>query len=193
MNYSKNLKWSLYSHTRKNQPPHQLSIKAYKLFGQYKGNAIDIGCGPGNECIFLYNNGWDVLAVDKNANSLAYLKKECPNIQTYEVLLEDINELPRADLVLANYSIPFCQPQYFDNLMKILLNAVAKNGRFAGNFIGLNDDWSQVKNKSFCSAETVKSLFASFEIEHFIEKEYDDKTAFGKDKHWHVIDIIAKK
>ena len=45
----------------------------------------------------------------------------------------------------------------------------------------------------FLSREEVIELFNNFEIIKFKEIEKDGKTALGKDKHWHIYDIIAKK
>lgn len=45
----------------------------------------------------------------------------------------------------------------------------------------------------FLSKEQVFDLFNKFEIIDFQENEKDGKTGFGKIKHWHTFDIIAKK
>ena len=46
---------------------------------------------------------------------------------------------------------------------------------------------------TFFSKEEVLNLFKSFEIINFGEMEKDGKTALGKEKHWHIINVIAKK
>ena len=68
-----------------------------------------------------------------------------------------------------------------------------KDGRFAGNFFGLNDSWAGNKEMTFHSAEEVRKLFRNFEIEVFDERDEDGSTASGEEKHWHVYSVIAKK
>ena len=69
-----------------------------------------------------------------------------------------------------------------------------KVGYFVGNFFGLNDSWSLIKEDiTFLSKEQVLDLFKDFEIIEFKENEYDGKTGVGKIKHWHTFDVIARK
>ncbi len=64
-----------------------------------------------------------------------------------------------------------------------------------GNFFGLNDSWTKIKEQMvFLSKEQVLDLFKGFfEIIQFNEIEKDGKTGLGKIKHWHIYNIIAKK
>jgi trans-aconitate methyltransferase len=189
------ISWLQYNEQTKKNPPRSLLLKSLELFNEYKGNAIDIGCGVGNESVFLYDNGWDVLAVDKNTEGLNNLQRKYPKIQILNNSFEDLNELPKSDLVFSIFSIPFCVPQYFDKFIDVLLKCIKSNGRFAGNFFGLNDEWANSHtNMTFCSVEKVKSLFDNFfEIEYFSEVEFNGKKANGEDKYWHTIDNIEKK
>lgn len=59
-------KWNEYNDQTKNQPVEQMLIKALELFDGFKGAALDIGSGSGNESAYLIKNGWNVLAVDQN-------------------------------------------------------------------------------------------------------------------------------
>jgi len=186
--------WLQYNEQTKDNPPRPLLLKSLELFKRYKGNAIDIGCGAGNDVIFLQDNGWNVLAVDKNATGLNNLQEKYPQIQTLNISFENLDKLPKADLVIAFFSVPFCAPQYFNKFIDVLLSAVNINGRFAGNFFGLNDEWAKSNAEmTFCDVETVKSFFGNFEIEYCNETEFHGKKANGEDKYWHIIDIIAKK
>lgn len=186
--------WLQYNEKVKTSPVLPLMLKSLELFGGYKGNAVEIGCGAGNESIFLYNNGWNVLAVDKNTEGLNQLQNEYPHIQILNSTFEDINGLPESDFLFSAFSLPFCEPQHFEKFVDILLKSIKPNGRFAGNFFGLNDEWAKMNtNMTFCTADKVKSFFDQFEIEHFNEDEYLGKKVNGEDKYWHIINIIAKK
>ncbi|MCL2574098.1 MAG: methyltransferase domain-containing protein [Defluviitaleaceae bacterium] len=194
MNNRNGMTWSQYNEKTKNKPIRPLLLKSLELFDGYKGNAVEIGSGAGNESIFLHNNGWNVLAVDKNLDGLNNLQKEYPQIQILNDAFENLNKLPECDLVFSAYSIPFCEPQYFNEFIDTLLKSLKTNGRFAGNFFGLNDEWAKLNtDMTFCTAEKTKSFFGKFEIEYFNEDEFIGKIANGEEKYWHTINIIARK
>ncbi len=60
--------------------------------------------------------------------------------------------------------------------------------------MGENDEWKKTKPEmTFLSKEEVKELFNGFEIIQFNEIEKDGLTGIGKKKHWHIIEVIARK
>lgn len=102
--------------------------------------------------------------------------------------------LPKANLIVANFSLPFSKKEYFNLIWNEINNSLLKGGYFVGNFFGLRDTWAETKeNRVFLSRKQVLELFNEFEIIDFQENEKDGKTGLGKIKHWHTFDIIAKK
>ncbi|HBL83540.1 MAG: hypothetical protein A2Y17_00430 [Clostridiales bacterium GWF2_38_85] len=193
-----NEKWKKYNELTKNSPPRQMVVKAVELFGDFVGNAIDIGSGAGNDSIYLINYNWNVLAVDKSSNGFDNIKNNLSNEQkikfsSKQITFEELDVLPKCDLINSSFSIPFCQPAYFNKFLDVIKNSISVNGRFAGNFFGKNDGWSKSDQMSFCSIEDVRNIFSDFEVEFIEEKEYDGKTAAGNDKHWNIINLVARK
>ena len=156
-----------------------------------------MGCGAGRDTIFLIKNNWNVLAIDREDTGKIIsdilnneeLKRFRFESQTFEeIKLEDNN------LVVANFSIPFCRKELFNELWNKIVQSISQDGYFVGNFFGLNDSWAKTKEQMvFLSKEQVLRLFESFDILSFNEIEKDGKTALGKEKHWHVFEIIARK
>ena len=101
--------------------------------------------------------------------------------------------LPKTDFVYAGYSLPFCNPDYFDRLWANIAASILPDGRFAGQLFGIRDSWANEPDMTFHSAEQVAALCAAgFEIDALDEKEADGQS-FSGPKHWHVFDIIARK
>ena len=162
------------------------------------GKAIDLGCGAGRNTIYLIKNGWQVLAIDKEDTKKIILSKlNNEEIERLKFSIQNFEniELEPNNLLIANFSIPFCNKDCFYGFWNKITNSILKNGYFVGNFFGLNDSWVKIKNKMvFLTKKQVLDLFKDlFEIIEFSEVEEDGKTVLGKMKHWHIYNIIARK
>ena len=132
-NYMKNIE-KYYTNTESEMPRNNIKYFINKIQCD-PSNAIELGCGAGNDTVYLIKNNWNVLAIDK----------------------EDVEE------------------------------RISK-------FFGINDEWN--KNKSgiiFHKKEEIIKLFSDLDIVKFKEIEKDMLTGMGKNKHWHIFDVIAKK
>lgn len=161
------------------------------------GKAIELGCGAGNDTVYLIKNSWNVLAIDiedvKERISKRLNNEELEKFRFQKQNFESL-ELEKNDLIIANYCLPFCHKDKFEELWYKIKMSILDKGYFVGNFFGLNDSWNGVKPEMiFLSREQVMELFKDFEIILFKEIEKDASTGLGKMKHWHIFDVIAKK
>lgn len=161
------------------------------------GKAIELGCGAGNDTVFLIKNNWIVLAIDKE-DVKERIAKRLNNEEREKFRFQKQNfeslKLEKNNLILANYSLSFCNKNNFKELWNKINDSLLKDGYFVGNFFGNNDEWKSTKQEmTFLTKRQVIELFKNFEIIKFKEFEKDDFTALGKMKHWHIFDVIAKK
>lgn len=158
-------------------------------------NIIELGCGVGRDTVYLLKNGYNVLGIDKEATESLIRAKltenENSNFKFIQSDFENLNKLPKTDLVLSLFSLPFCSPNKFDELWENICNSISDGKYFLGNFFAKNDEWKFKKEMTFMSLEEVKNLFKNFEILTISEKEYDKPSAMGKMKHWDVIEVFA--
>lgn len=114
----------------KNAMPHD-NIKKFIEMKIKNGNAIDLGCGAGRDTIFLIKNNWNVTAIDKedtkniieaslNEEELKKFKFICQNFENIQ--------LEKNDLIISNFSIPFCNKNYFNDFWNKIVNSL-NNGR----------------------------------------------------------------
>lgn len=185
-----------YDNTEKNTPRNNVRYFVESIKTNNK-NAIELGCGAGNDSVYLIKNGWNVLAIDKEdveerikkRLNVEELKRFTFQKQCFESL-----ELKECNLIVANYCLSFCSSNKFQELWNKVNNSILKGGYFVGNFFGVNDSWNMTKRDMvFFNKEQVISLFKDFEIISFKEFENDGLTGLGKMKHWHVFDVIAKR
>lgn len=114
----------------KNAMPHD-NIKKFVEMKTKTGNAIDLGCGSGRDTIFLIKNNWNVTAIDRedtqniieanlNTEDLKKFKFMCQNFENIK--------LYKNDLIVSNFSIPFCSKNYFNDFWNKIVNSI-NNGR----------------------------------------------------------------
>ncbi|MCI7559639.1 MAG: class I SAM-dependent methyltransferase [Clostridium sp.] len=156
-------------------------------------NAIDLGCGSGNETVYMIKNGIKVLAIDRQLNQDFILNRlsdsEKQLISFKESSFEDV-ELPKTKLLTAFFSIPFCNPNNFDELWTKIYNSIEDNGYFVGQLFGDRDAWNVVESINTFSIDKVKEYLKNYNIIKLEEIEYVRE---NDNKKWHFYDIIAQK
>lgn len=195
--------WADYYQKLDGRPPRETVLKALELFAQEhipseKRTAVDLGCGAGQDTFELLRHGWSVLAMDKQPEAIQRIQSKLPpeiqpQLNTKVASFEALTNLPNAMLINASFSLPFCHPDHFDTLWTLIEQAIAANGRFAGNLFGDKDSWTNNPNMTFHSRSQAEALFTNFDMEFFAENDEDGTTALGKEKHWHIFTIVARK
>ncbi len=156
-------------------------------------NAIDLGCGSGNETVYMIKNGIKVLAIDRQLNQDFILNRlsdsEKQLISFKKSSFEDV-ELPKTKLLTAFFSIPFCNPNNFDELWTKIYNSIEDNGYFVGQLFGDRDAWNVVESINTFSIDKVKEYLKNYNIIKLEEIEYVRES---DNKKWHFYDIMAQK
>lgn len=164
---------------------------------QGRRQAVDLGCGAGQETRFLLDGGWNVLAIDREATAIQRIQ-DIPRLDSDSQLdtavaaFEALPALPASDLIHAGLSLPFCHPQSFAALWEAILSALKPGGVFVGQLFGDRDGWASNPNLTFHSAGAVDALLVDLNVQHLREVEEEGRSMQGP-KHWHRIDIIASK
>lgn len=184
-----------YDNTENEMPNY--TVKKFIELNVEQGNAVELGCGAGRDTVYLIRNGWNVLAIDREDVETRIVSKllveELEQFEFFKQRFEDI-ELENSNLVVANFSLPFCNKNDFKKLWAKINHSILKDGYFVGNFLGDKDEWKIAKEKmTFLTKDQVMELFRNFEIVEFKEVEKDGLTGLGKMKHWHIFNVIAKK
>ena len=185
-----------YNNTKSDNPTPNLKyfLENYECVPQ---KAIDIGCGAGNDTVYLINKGWEVTAIDKedveDRISKRLKQEQLAQFKFQKQIFEEI-KLEKCNLIVANYSLSFCKKEDFKEFWNKINSSIEQNGYFIGNFLGVNDAWANSKSKmKFFNENEVKKLFEDFKIIKFKEVEKDGVTGLKKMKHWHLFIVIAQK
>ena len=130
-----------YDNTENEMPNY--TVKKFIELNVEPGNAVELGCGAGRDTVYLIRNGWNVLAIDREDVETRIVSKllveELEQFEFFKQRFEDI-ELENSNLVVANFSLPFCNKNDFKKLWAKINHSILKDGYFVGNFLGDKDE-----------------------------------------------------
>jgi tellurite methyltransferase len=104
--------------------------------------------------------------------------------------MEDV-QLPAADVVLASFSLFFCDPIRFPEVWNRIDASLGSGGVFVGQLLGDHDTWAPQDDISSFTASEAHALFDGWTVERFDEEDEDGEACDGP-KHWHVFHVVAR-
>jgi tellurite methyltransferase len=158
--------------------------------------AVDLGFGAGNDTLELLRRGWKVIAIDGEPSAREFLMKRVPPRHRGSLVVRTNRmeglSIPRADLVYASFSLPFCDPAQFPRLWSSIRRSLVPGGHFAGQVFGVRDEWFGKRVMTFLTLRQVRALTRGYRVELFRESE-EEGQAYDGPKHWHQFDLILEK
>lgn len=115
-----------YYENTENALPHPM-VKKFINMNNNPKYAIDLGCGAGRDTIYLIKNGWKVLSIDKeNTREIISSKLNNEELKNFNFECQDFEniELEKNNLLVANFSIPFCNKDYFNEFWNKISNSI---------------------------------------------------------------------
>jgi len=178
------------------RPPRKTLLAALDRF-ERPGRAVDLGCGDGRDTIELLRRGWQVVAIDAEADAIARLQAR-PDLPAAARLVTEVARFEAArwascDLVNASFALPLCPPAAFPALWHRIVGSLLPGGRFAGQLYGERDGWAGNPGITHMTRAAAERLLAGLAVELFEEDETDAVTPRGKPKHWHIFHIVARR
>lgn len=183
-----------YKHTRE-RPPWPRMIRAESLVTR-KNRALDLGCGAGRDTRYLLEQGFQVTAVDADANAMAILAT-FPQEKLRAVQSSFVDFMFESyDLINAHFCLPFLAREQFYAVFSKVRQALNPDGIFVGQFFGTHDQWNtpeRAEKMTFLTREEAMQALDGLDVVEFDEEDVDSVVADGSPKHWHVFHIIARK
>ena len=125
-----------YYENTQNALPHPL-VKKFIGMNISPSKAIDLGCGAGRDTIYLIQNGWKVLSIDKE-DTKKFICNKLNNEEIkrfrFEVQRFENIKLEKNNLLVANFSIPFCKKDYFNELWGKITDSILQERIFRRKF-----------------------------------------------------------
>lgn len=136
-----------YYENTKNALPHPM-VKKFINMNINPKYAIDLGCGAGRDTIYLIKNGWKVLSIDKE-NTREFISSKLDNEELKNFNFECQNfeniELEKNNLLVASFSIPFCNKDYFNEFWNKISNSILKERILCWEFFWIKRFLGKIK------------------------------------------------
>lgn len=159
--------------------------------------AVDLGCGGGSETRELLARGWRVFATDAGPDSKRLVTERTP--LDHRLRLEHVHgkfhevDLPQADLVYAQYSLPFADDD-LEAAVDAAIGGVKPGGAFVGQLFGHNDTWAG-DGAASVDREWIEAKFREFSELEIDEQDFEGSYGGSEanQKRWHVFHIHARR
>ena len=121
-----------YDNTESEKPRNNVQYFVDKI-KCHSGKAIELGCGVGNDTVYLIKNNWNVLAIDREDVEEIIVKRlndeEREKFRFQKQNFESL-ELEKSNLIVANYSLPFCDKDKFEEVWNKIKGNILPNRIF---------------------------------------------------------------
>jgi tellurite methyltransferase len=192
--------WAAYYAKAGLGPPRPTLLAALDRFsaeGVATGHAVDLGCGVGRDALELLRRGWQVTAVDQEAEALKRLAggaraRGLPAPALVRARFEKV-EPPPCELVNASFCLFFCEREAFASLWRRVRGALRPGGRFAGQLLGPEDSWAARPGVVTHTPGALSALLAGYGVERLERETTESVTPRGEAKRWDLWHLVLRR
>ena len=113
-----------------------------KTIKESRGPAIDLGCGSGNDTLYLLNKGKDVFACDGSMNAVLNMRKNFPEIEG-AICFDMLSVFPfgnnTTDLVVADLCLHYFTKEDTIKILKEIRRVLVNKGHLLLRVNSMND------------------------------------------------------
>lgn len=124
------------------KPDYDLWLEPYlPLFKNISTPVLDLGCGTGNDTLYLMEKGFNVISVDYSDSALSILKQYIPSATTQK--LDISNPLPfkndSFEVVVADLSLHYFDSETTKEILSEIKRILTKGGYFFARVNSIKD------------------------------------------------------
>ncbi|MCX6793103.1 MAG: class I SAM-dependent methyltransferase [Candidatus Falkowbacteria bacterium] len=148
---------------------------------------LDLGCGQGKDLLFLAQNGFSILGIDKSDEALDHVKNKIEELKFFKARVEKINirdyviEQDEFDVIICQNVLNFFNKDEAINLIKDIKTKLKVGGYILLQVFTTDDPSFKNEKKFACYFEPkeLSRMFNGFDIIFCFEGTLDDKAHKG--------------
>ncbi len=113
-----------------------------KIIDDSNGPAIDLGCGSGNDTLYLLNKGKKVIPCDGSMNAILNIRKNFPEVLD-SICFDMLDKFPFpnniTDLIVADLSLHYFKREDTIDILKEIRRLLVSNGHMLLRVNSIND------------------------------------------------------
>lgn len=180
-----------------------------KIIDDSNKPAIDLGCGSGNDTLYLLNKGKKVIPCDGSMNAILNIKKNFPEVLD-SVCFDMLDEFPFpndiTDLIVADLSLHYFKREDTINILKEIKRLLVSNGHMLLRVNSINDvnhgagNGKEIEHhlymtedgryKRFFDYKDIYDFFYLFDIKYIRE---ETMKRYKLEKKTYVVDVRNRK
>lgn len=181
----------------------------HEIVDNAKGPAIDLGCGCGNDTLYLLNKGKSVIPCDGSMNAIQNIRRNFPEIHE-SICFDMLDMFPfcnnMTDLVIADLCLHYFKREDTIKILKEIKRVLVNNGHLLLRVNSMNDVLHGVgkgievephlymtedgRYKRFFDRKDIYEIFNMFQIKYVNE---DVMTRYKLEKKLYVVDLKNRK
>lgn len=188
--------WRKYINKTKKRPARAVLVEALPYVLK-KDSALDLGAGALMDSKYLLQNGFKYVTavdIDPASKELAEGIKSKRFTFFSGAFSEFSFPIQAYDLISAQRSLPYVSPEVFVDILGKIKRSLKSGGIFAAHVFGDRDEnILEGVSMTRLSKNKILECLSDLEIIKLAETDEDKESALGKMKHFHEIEIIARK
>ena len=180
-----------------------------KIIDDSNKPAIDLGCGSGNDTLYLLNKGKKVIPCDGSMNAILNIKKNFPEVLD-SVCFDMLDEFPFpndiTDLIVADLLLHYFKREDTINILKEIKRLLVSNGHMLLRVNSINDvnhgagNGEEIEHhlymtedgryKRFFDYKDIYDFFNLFDIKYIRE---ETMKRYKLEKKTYVVDVRNRK
>lgn len=160
------------------------------------GAALDLGAGTGSDSVWMIENGFSVIALDKDASKLRANELLTNKATIVEQSWDEYVFTPDSlNLIVAQNTFPFLSREKAERVIADAISALKSGGFICYTLFGPNDAWAHKEDMHFVPYEEALTFAQQFPVELFFRSNEIGygTTMRGDMKFWEIHRIILKK
>ncbi|MDD2434823.1 MAG: class I SAM-dependent methyltransferase [Bacilli bacterium] len=147
------------------------------IINKSKKPIIDLGCGQGNNSLYLIERGKEVIACDYSSEALKIVNKYLPSVPSYQFDMRDGFPFDGncTDLVIADLSLHYFSYEETRKILNELKRVIVNNGYLLFRVNSINDinhgsvEGNEIENHYYEIEGIQKRFFDQVDIEVFFK------------------------